>query len=245
MTIREFTNELGNRIRITIEGPTSTSENVLTPIEVAELRRALNTDATEQSLGLYAAQAEAIRELLDQHAPHTTGNLQARIAQALGVTEASAAAMPEPLTDAEVFQLLEIHGISCDPGTAAAIAEIVERALGIGVTRGPAAGVMEAPAPVKRWPFVESPGEFTQRLAAAMREFPTLLAAVRCVLIENAPTLTNGVAPSRGPSRERIERMVENLHRALNEQNPTRVRLAKDALLALADGVGGPLKEQT
>jgi hypothetical protein len=39
---REFTNELGNAIRITIEGPTSTSENVLTPREVVELQSALN-----------------------------------------------------------------------------------------------------------------------------------------------------------------------------------------------------------
>ena len=42
---------------------------------------------------------------------------------------------------------------------------------------------------VKRWPFVETPGEFTDRLAAAMREYPTLLAAVRFVLIEQPPTL--------------------------------------------------------
>lgn len=40
---REFTNELGNAIRITIEGPTSTSENVLTPMEFQELRAAINT----------------------------------------------------------------------------------------------------------------------------------------------------------------------------------------------------------
>lgn len=42
---REFTNELGNRIRITIEGPTSTSENILTPREVQELTAALNGQA--------------------------------------------------------------------------------------------------------------------------------------------------------------------------------------------------------
>ncbi|MCZ4340596.1 hypothetical protein O4H52_03185 [Sphingomonadaceae bacterium G21617-S1] len=34
---RDFVNELGNRIRITIEGPASVSENLLTPVEVAEL----------------------------------------------------------------------------------------------------------------------------------------------------------------------------------------------------------------
>jgi hypothetical protein len=39
--VREFENEIGNHIKITIEGPTSTSENILTPMEVTELRRAL------------------------------------------------------------------------------------------------------------------------------------------------------------------------------------------------------------
>jgi hypothetical protein len=47
-----------------------------------------SSDATEQSLALYVAQAEATRELLDKHAPDTTGNLQTRLAQvfARGVT---------------------------------------------------------------------------------------------------------------------------------------------------------------
>jgi hypothetical protein len=44
--------------------------------------------------------------------------------------------------------------------------------------------------PVARpWPFVETPGEFTERLRAAMIEFGALLPAVRCVLIEQPPTL--------------------------------------------------------
>lgn len=46
-TVSEFTNELGNAIRITIEGPTSTSENVLTPMEAAKLRGALNEHAVQ------------------------------------------------------------------------------------------------------------------------------------------------------------------------------------------------------
>lgn len=44
---REFTNELGNRIKITIEGPTSTSENILTPMEVRELYTAIGAQASE------------------------------------------------------------------------------------------------------------------------------------------------------------------------------------------------------
>jgi hypothetical protein len=48
----------------------------------------------------------------------------------------------------------------------------------------PAAG-----EPAKQWPFVETPGEFTQRLEAALLEFGALLPAVRNVLIENPPAL--------------------------------------------------------
>lgn len=47
--VREFTNEIGNRIKITIEGPNSISENTLTPREFAELREALATPPTQQS----------------------------------------------------------------------------------------------------------------------------------------------------------------------------------------------------
>lgn len=45
---REFDNELGNRITITIDGPTSRSENILTPREATELRNGL--DEMEQAL---------------------------------------------------------------------------------------------------------------------------------------------------------------------------------------------------
>lgn len=41
-TTRSFVNELGNQIRITIEGPTSTSENTLTISEAGHLREALS-----------------------------------------------------------------------------------------------------------------------------------------------------------------------------------------------------------
>ena len=48
--VREFENEIGNRIKITIEGPTSTSENILTPMEATELRRALIAAAPKETL---------------------------------------------------------------------------------------------------------------------------------------------------------------------------------------------------
>lgn len=42
----------------------------------------------------------------------------------------------------------------------------------------------------KRWPFVESPGEFTERLRLTMQITDNLLAAVRTVLIERPPTVS-------------------------------------------------------
>lgn len=42
----------------------------------------------------------------------------------------------------------------------------------------------------KKWPFVETPGEFTDRLLVALKYFNgDMLAAVRNVLIENPPVL--------------------------------------------------------
>ena len=47
--VREFINELGNRIKITIEGPSSVSENILTPMETVELAAALSSRQAGQS----------------------------------------------------------------------------------------------------------------------------------------------------------------------------------------------------
>lgn len=44
------------------------------------------------------------------------------------------------------------------------------------------------PTQDRRWPFVESPGEFTKRLHKALGDFD-LLGAVRNVLIENPPEI--------------------------------------------------------
>ena len=44
-TLREFTNELGNRVRITIEGPASVGEFVVTPMEFEQLRAGLSEHA--------------------------------------------------------------------------------------------------------------------------------------------------------------------------------------------------------
>lgn len=42
----------------------------------------------------------------------------------------------------------------------------------------------------KRWPFVESPGDFTDRLGIALHKSLTPLAAVRHVMIEEPPTIS-------------------------------------------------------
>lgn len=44
--------------------------------------------------------------------------------------------------------------------------------------------------PIKHWPFVETPGEFTERLQTAIYRSIDLLAAVRTVLIEEPPMIS-------------------------------------------------------
>jgi len=56
------------------------------------------------------------------------------------------------------------------------------------------AQLTQAAQPDKRWPFVESPGEFTDRLQVAMQDCP-LIGAVRHVLIENPPELVKAAQP--------------------------------------------------
>lgn len=60
--VREFQNEIGNHIKITIEGPTSTSENTLTPIEATELSRAL----IEHSATAILAEVAALKAQRDE-----------------------------------------------------------------------------------------------------------------------------------------------------------------------------------
>jgi hypothetical protein len=54
-------------------------------------------------------------------------------------------------------------------------------------------GVAPLEVSSKRWPFVETPGEFTERLAAALNSGFDLLGAVRHVLIEEPPAFARGV----------------------------------------------------
>jgi hypothetical protein len=60
----------------------------------------------------------------------------------------------------------------------------------------------------KRWPFLESPGEFTARLEAAIRSFGSLLPAVRNVLIERPPTLA--AAPAAPAVDESFEDLISD-----------------------------------
>ena len=73
-----------------------------------------------------------------------------------------------------------------------------------------------AQEPVRRWPFVESPGAFTERLRMAHAEFGDLLAAVRCVLIENPPTLAP-VAAQAQPQQSENQEALADTQRAIIE----------------------------
>jgi hypothetical protein len=55
-----------------------------------------------------------------------------------------------------------------------------------------------ADATAQRWPFVESPGAFAERLFEAIREFGSILPAVRYVLIEKPPTFVRPADAQRG-----------------------------------------------
>lgn len=55
----------------------------------------------------------------------------------------------------------------------------------------------------KRWPFVETPGEFAARLTLALEYFGNVLAAVRYVLIETPATLD--AAPAAQPADSAME----------------------------------------
>jgi hypothetical protein len=72
----------------------------------------------------------------------------------------------------------------------------------------------------KRWPFVESPGEFTERLHRAMQEFP-LIGAVRHVLIENPPVLTTPAAPAL--SEGMLDRIKAAEQRIIDGRAPRRI----------------------
>lgn len=77
-----------------------------------------------------------------------------------------------------------------------------------------------AAVPEKRWPFVESPGEFACRLAEACGEFRSLLPAVRHVLIEHPPTLATPTpapaAQGESPTRQTdLSKKLRLLYEAL------------------------------
>ena len=58
---------------------------------------------------------------------------------------------------------------------------------------------------IKHWPFVESPGDFTDRLADAIDGSINLLAAVRTVLIEHPPEISSEMLRRLGADWQPIE----------------------------------------
>jgi len=78
----------------------------------------------------------------------------------------------------------------------------------------------------KRWPFVESPGEFTERLRKAMQDCP-LIGAVRQVLIENPPKLAQAAQPVGVPDELR-NRVYQRVQWLLAGQEIDVVEFARD-----------------
>jgi hypothetical protein len=116
---------------------------------------------------------------------------------------------PEPLTIGEAYyvvmeelDMMEAVFGECESFRAKIKALVAARA----------SQPVAAPAePHRVWPFVESPGEFTERLAAAYSEFGTLLAAVRCVLIEKPAVLARPVAAPEALTDEQETRVLNAL----------------------------------
>ncbi|WP_368640619.1 hypothetical protein ABRZ04_05400 [Castellaniella ginsengisoli] len=76
-----------------------------------------------------------------------------------------------------------------------------------------------AQEPVKRWPFVETPGEFTSRLKAALGEFHDLLPAVRFVLIENPPTFAVSAPHVAAQAQPIMPPLTDSMRAVLRNEN--------------------------
>jgi hypothetical protein len=82
--------------------------------------------------------------------------------------------------------LADSYALALRRGPAAQVAA-ARNALHMHLGTSPALQVLDASA--NRWPFVESPGAFAQRLESAMHEFGGVLPAVRRCLIEQPPKM--------------------------------------------------------
>jgi hypothetical protein len=122
-------------------------------------------------------------ELFSRHGKAWPGVRRQEFEDIVGlVLSATAPTAPAPATDAlEAYGLCRYLNDVLADGTAneRVVAQTALRML----------STPPLPQGEKRWPFVESPGQFTERLREAYVVFGDLLAAVRCVLIENPPTL--------------------------------------------------------
>jgi hypothetical protein len=94
--------------------------------------------------------------------------------------------------------------------------------------------------PVKRWPFVETPEQFSNRLFEAIREFSSILPAVRHVLIENPPVFTH---PPRREWRSFSEGALMGLYIDFDRKADKQWTNA-EYLLRLMDTVQAKLKEK-
>jgi ribA/ribD-fused uncharacterized protein len=84
--------------------------------------------------------------------------------------------------------------------------------------------------PVRRWPFVETPGEFAERLRATLHEFGELLPAVRYVLIEEPAALA-----SAHPAREAQPLTDEHIDGLRGLDTASRVRFYEHDFYVLSN----------
>jgi hypothetical protein len=92
----------------------------------------------------------------------------------------------------------------------------------------------------RRWPFAETPGEFTNRLASAYNAFGTLLAAVRYVLIEEPPTFDAAASPPPPAEPALPELTDEQIKQLFYEASP-----GPEGLIAFARAIEQELRPPT
>lgn len=106
-------------------------------------------------------------------------------------------------------------------------------------TTPPAAPVQE---PVKRWPFIETPGEFSDRLFEAIRDFGSILPAVRYVLIENPPLYTT--PPAAQPAVPLTDEQINKLRQQYGVTSDGRGIKAFTYVVDFARAIEAKLKEK-
>lgn len=158
--------------------------------EIDDLRAALQAAPAQPALHIGDSAFEGWYS--EYNAAHKSDKQRARDAYAAGMSDPVAQPVNQVLLDA-LKHIVNDDWPDADLNAAEYAALVLAQA---------ATPVQAAPGePFVVWPFIETPGEFTERLRAAMKECDGyLLGAVRNVLIENPPTLRAAPQSPTAPS---------------------------------------------